>query len=231
MTLPKAHTYKDLHTTLQSLTQHSKCDYTYATTQPLLFDIPQQFEMELSLKDHNPDDVPKVQSMMDTISEVLQGMEYGLFNLVATPTKDKVKGYFVASPTLTEAVTRYKGKYTLTIFQSHLEREGWTSHQQQSLRDITRYLSGGKLDSTAKRYYTSWFKSFVYRQIDSQCSRIVDVPHWIMRHALDSQSPTEIRDIEKGVLEALLQSHSAFVTRTKSFNKSPSYPQFIKQHI
>ena len=187
MTLPKSHTYKDLHQTLGELTRHSKCDYTYATTEPLLLDIPQQFEIELSLKDHKPEDVPKLPSMMDTVRVVLQGMEYGLFNLVTTPTKDKVKGYFVASPTLTEAVKNHKAKYTLKLFLAHLKGLGWTSHQTQSLRDVTRYLSGGKLDSTATKYYSSWFEFYAYRKIEEQCSRIGDVPLWVMEHLLVSQ--------------------------------------------
>ena len=227
MTLPKAHTYKDLHTTLQSLTRNSRLDYTYATTQPLLLDIPQQFEMELTLKDPNPEDVPKVQSMMDTISEVLQGMEYGLFNLVTTPTKDKVKGYFVASPTLTEAVKNHKAKYTLKLFLAHLKGLGWTSHQTQSLRDVTRYLSGGKLDSTARKYYSSWFEFYVYRKIEGQCSRIGDV----MEHLLSAKNSIEIRELERKVFDRLLAEHQTFAIRKKKFKKNQSaHHDFIKQH-
>lgn len=231
MTLPKAHTYKDLHQTLGELTRHSKCDYNYATTQPLLLDIPQQFEMELTLKDPNPEDVPKVQSMMDTISDILRDMEYGLFNLVATPTKDKVKGYFVASPTLTQAVTTHKGKYTLTLFIAHLKEDGWGSHQAQSLRDITRYLSGGKLDPTAKNYYCSWFKAYLVTQIEKQCSRIVDVPHWVMDYLMNSSTPTELIDLEKAIFDQLLTYREVFVARKKAFKTPSSYHQFIKLHI
>lgn len=232
MSLPQAHTYKDLHQKLDQLTRSTVCQYNYATTQPLLFDIPQQFEVELSLREDKPENIPSVKGIMDTISFLLQDMEYGLFNLVATPTEDKIKGYFVASPTLTEAVTKNKGKYTLRLFVEHLKKDGWASHQKQSLRDITRYLSGGSLDSTAKKYYTNWFKSYVYRQIDSRCSRISDVPHWVMRHSLaTTEVPTEIRSIERRVMERLLQDHSTFVVRSKSFNAQSSYHEFIKQHI
>lgn len=228
----RAYTCQDLHQTLDQLTRSTVCQYTYATTQPLLGGIPQQFEVELSLKEDKPENIPFVKGIMDTISKLLQDKEYGLFNLVATPNEDKVKGYFVASPTLTEAVTKNKGKYTLKLFLKHLMADGWASHQKMSLREISRYLSGGSLDSTAKKYYTSWFKAYVYRQVEDQCSRIVDVPHWVMRHVLGADDlPTEIRAIERRVLERLLQDHSTFVTRTKSFNTHTSYHQFIKQHI
>lgn len=229
-TIPKAYTYKDIHQTLHELTRNSKCDYTYATTMNLLSDIPQQFEIELSLKDDKADDVPKVQSMMDNISALLESMHYGLFNLVATPLKDKVRGYFVASPTLTEAISKHKGRYSLNLFIAHLHEEGWVAHQQQSLRDISRYLSGGSLDSTATKYYTRWFKQFVCNTIQKECSKIHDVRTWVMHHSLNSESPLNIRQVERRVLQMLLQEHSKFVTRNKSFSKVQSYHQFIKAH-
>lgn len=229
-TIPKAYSYKDIHQTLHELTKNSKCDYTYATTTPLLSDIPQQFEIELTLDNHKPEDVPEIKSMMDNISALLERMHYGLFNLVETPTKDKLKGYFVASPTLTQAVTTHKGKYTLTLFIAHLKENGWGSHQAQSLRDITRYLSGGNLDPTAKNYYCSWFKAYTVAQIEKQCSRIVDVPHWVMDYLMNSSTPTELKDLEKTVFDQLLKYREVFVARKKSFKTPSSYHQFIKLH-
>lgn len=230
MSLPKAHTHKDLHQTLNTFTRNSSCEYSYATTTPLLSYIPQQFEVELTLKNHKPEDVPKIKSMMDTIAICLADMEYGLFNLVETPTKDKLKGYFVASPTLTQAVTTHKGKYTLTLFIAHLKENGWDSHQAQSLRDITRYLSGGNLDPTAKNYYCSWFKAYLVTQIEKQCSRIVDVPHWVMDYLMNSSTPTELIALEKKVFDQLLTYRELFVARKKAFKTPSSYHQFIKQH-
>jgi hypothetical protein len=169
--------------------------------------------------------------MMDTIKELLEGMGYGLFNLVKTPTKDRVKGYFVASPTLSQAVTEHKGEYSLLLFLASLRQKGRASHQKQNLRDITRYISGGNLDNTAKNYYCSWFESHLLNQIEEACSSIEDIPLWFMRYLLSCNSPSEIRQLERGVIESLLNEHSVFALRNKNFThpKSP-YHQFIKSH-
>lgn len=192
-----------------------------------LYSVPQQLELKVT----NPDQ--KFGVFFDIMNSLItKNGHYGLFQQVVKG--DTQSSFYLLSPTTTQIIEDNREFYEYKQWVKKIYETGFlgSPFAKKNLRSVARYYTSSNLDSTAKRYYTTYMEYKYWRLMDGFTSFPQAQIRLSSRLADLSISDTALayKSLEINVVRDLIRRMREHLGIPSFSNSAPFHIQFLTQH-
>jgi len=230
--LPTLPDFRQMELECKQLTHQFKgaaTSFSVTSQQELLYTVPRQLELKVTNPDQNFDVFFETMNLLIT-----KDSHYGLFQ--QTVKEDTQSSFYLVSPNLLQLIEDNRDYYEYRQWVKEIGENGFVSRvfRKKDLRDKSRYYSSARMDSTSKKYYTTFmenhyhnwagtFKSFNEAHFNISARLIA---------LITEEIPQALKEIEINTLSDLLRRLSVARNCSMPSPFQPPQPhiQFLTKH-